>query len=130
MKTTLNLTNEEGLKLVDAMKNVAIGCGWNVDELAESGVMEEYAAVVEAVFSALGIQVLIDGEPEDDDNDEDFDLDDLDFDDDDEDEDEDDSTPQYAVTPKGEFVVRFMEESGCSFEEACEIADVLFGKGE
>lgn len=127
MKTTLNLTNEEGLKLVDALKNVAIGCGWNEDELADSGVMEEYAAVVEAAFAALDIQVLIDGEPEDDD-DEDFDLDDLDFDDDE--EDEDDSTPQYALTPKGEFVVHFMEDSGCSFEEACEIADVLFGKGE
>lgn len=126
MKTTLNLTNEEGLKLVDALKNVAIGCGWNEDELADSGVMEEYAAVVEAAFSALGIQVLIDGEPEDDD-DEDFDLDDLDFDDDD---DDDDDTPQYALTPKGEFVVHFMEDSGCSFEEACKIADVLFGKGE
>jgi len=128
MKTTLNLTYEEGLKLVDAMKNVAIGCGWNVDELAESGVMEEYAAVVEAAFTALDIHVVIDGEPEDEDDDEDFDLDDLDFDDDD--EDEDDSAPQYAVTPKGEFVVHFMEDSGCSFEEACEIADVLFGKGE
>lgn len=126
MKTTLNLTNEEGLKLVDALKNVAIGCGWNEDELADSGVMEEYAAVVEAAFNALGIQVLIAGEPEDDD-DEDFDLDDLDFDDDD---DDDDDTPQYALTPKGEFVVHFMEDAGCSFEEACEIADVLFGKGE
>lgn len=126
MKTTLNLTNEEGLKLVDALKNVAIGCGWNEDELADSGVMEEYAAVVEAAFNALGIQVLIAGESEDDDDDEDFNLDDLDFDDDD----DDDDTPQYALTPKGEFVVHFMEDSGCSFEEACEIANVLFGKGE
>lgn len=124
MKTTLNLTTEEGLKLVDALKNVAIGCGWNVDELEESGVMEEYAAVVEAAFAALDIHVLIDGEPEDDD-DEDFDLSDLDFDDDD----DDDDTRQYTLTPKGEFVVMYMNE-GYSFEEACEVADELFGKGE
>lgn len=120
MKTTLNLTNEEGLELLNALKNVAIGCGWNEDELAESGVMEEYAAVVEAAFAALNIHVLIESEPEDDDN-EDFNLDNLvDFDDEDE---------EYTLTSKSEFVIHFMDE-GHSIEETCKVADELFGKDE
>lgn len=45
------------------------------------------------------------------------------------DEEEDEDTTTYSLTPKGEFVLRYLE-AGHTFEEAYEIADLLFGKGE
>ena len=53
--------------------------------------------------------------------------DDEDEDEDEEEEDDDDAV--YSLTAKGEFVLRYME-AGHTFEEACEIANILFGKGE
>lgn len=133
MEMTLNLTFEDGLKVVEAMKDVAIENGWDAEELDECGVLEEYSRVIDAALTAMGINISIDANPscEDEDEDEDFDEEDFDFDDDeDEDEEEDDDdNVVYSLTVKGEFVLRCMEE-GYTFEEACEIADLLFGDGE
>lgn len=133
MKLALNLTFEDGLKVVEAMKNVAIENGWDAEELDECGVIEEYSRVIDAALTAMGINISIDANPscEDEDEDEDFDEEDFDFDDDeDEDEEEDDDdNVVYSLTVKGEFVLRCME-AGNTFEEACEIADLLFGEGE
>ena len=94
MEMTLNLTFEDGLKVFEAMKNVAIENGWNEDELNECGVIEEYSYVVDAALTAMGININIDANSscEDEDEDEDFDEDDFDFDED-EDEDEDEELP-------------------------------------
>lgn len=135
MEMTLNLTFEDGMKVVEAMKDVAIENGWDAEELDECGVLEEYSRVIDAALTAMGINISIDANPscENEDEDEDFDEEDFDFDfDDDEDEDEeedDDDNVVYSLTVKGEFVLRCMEE-GYTFEEACEIADLLFGDGE
>ena len=133
MEMTLNLTFEDGLKVVEAMKETAIENGWDAEELDECGVLEEYSRVIDAALTAMGINISIDANPscEDEDEDEDFDEEDFDFDDDeDEDEEEDDDdNVVYSLTVKGEFVLRCMEE-GYAFEEACEIADLLFGDGE
>lgn len=133
MEMTLNLTFEDGLKVVESMKETAIENGWDAEELDECGVLEEYSRVIDAALTAMGINISIDANPscEDEDEDEDFDEEDFDFDDDeDEDEEEDDDdNVVYSLTVKGEFVLRCMEE-GYTFEEACEIADLLFGDGE
>lgn len=131
MKLTLNLTFEDGMKVVEAMKNVAIENGWDAEELDECGVIKEYSRVVDAALTAMGIEVSIDGTPseeEDEDEEEDFDEDDFDDEDEDEEEDDDDNTV-YSLTAKGEFVLRYMN-AGHTFEEACKIADLLFGAGE
>ena len=133
MEMTLNLTFEDGLKVVEAMKEVAIENGWEADELDECGVIEEYSRVIDAALTAMGIHVSIDATPsyedEDEDEDEDFDEDDFDFDDDeDEDEEEnDDDNVVYFLTVKGDFIRRYME-AGYPFEETCEVAGLLFGE--
>ena len=134
MEMTLNLTFEDGLKVVEAMKNVAIENGWDAEELDECGVIEEYSHAIDAALTAMGINVSINPNPsyKDEDEDEDFDEDDFDFDFDDEEddkEDDEDDSCQYSLTVKGEFALRCME-AGYTFEEACEIADLLFGEGE
>lgn len=132
MEMTLNLTFEDGLKVVEAMKNVAIENGWDAEELDECGVIEEYSRVVDAALAAMGINISIDANPsyEDEDEDEDFDEDNFDFDFDDEEDDNDDNVI-YTLTPKGAFVARALEK-GVSFEDACELASILFddNKGE
>ena len=64
-------------------------------------------------------------EPEEE-NSEDFDEDYFDSEDNKED---DDDNVVYSLTVKGKFVLRCVE-AGHTFEEACEIADLLFGEGE
>ena len=96
MEMTLNLTFEDGVKVVEAIKEVAIKNGWDTEELSESGVIEEYARVVDAALTAMGIHIRIDGNPSYEDEDEDFDEDDFDFDFDDE-EDEDMESIIYDV---------------------------------
>ena len=160
MKLALNLTFEDGLKVVEAMKNVAIESGWDAEELDECGVIEEYSRVIDAALTAMGIEVSIAGKPEvedenkycdsaadcyfcnsddeeDDDQKEEVDAFGLPMDywsefDEDNDADENtehDDSCRYSLTAKGEFVVRYME-AGHTFEEACKVADILFGKGE
>lgn len=133
MEMTLSLTFEDGLKVIEAMKNVAIENGWDAEELDECGVIEEYSRVIDAALTAMGINITIDNNPSFEDEDYDEDEDDFDFDDyedeDDEEEDDEDNSCQYSLTVKGEFVLRYME-AGNSFEEACEIADLLFGEGD
>ena len=125
MEMTLNLTFEDGRKIVEAMKNVAIENGWDAEELDECGIIEEYSCVVDAALTAMGINIRIDANPSCEDEDEDFDEDDFNLDD----EEDDDDNVTYSLTVKGEFVLRYME-AGYPFEEACEVADILFGEGE
>ena len=93
MKTTLHLTFEDGLKVVDALKNVALENGWEEDEIVESGVIEEYSRVADAALTALGFNLEIENTsdeeedfPEEEEEDEDFsdedDDDDFHFDED------------------------------------------------
>ena len=150
MKMNLDMSFEEGMNVVNALRECAINNGWDEDELDECGVMEEYTSAVDAALTAMGISVNIAGEPEvedDDENkycdsaadcsfcnsdDEDWDEDEEDgyfnSDDDDEGEDEED-TRLYTLTPKGEFVVRALE-AGIDFENACAIANILFRENE
>ena len=124
----LTLTANEGRKVLDALVDVALAHGWDEDELEESGVLEEYSSAVDAAMEAMGLGVSI---VPDDDDDDDEEEDEEEFDSLwGEDEDEDEDTEVYSLTEKGKFILHFMEDSGCSFEEACEIADTLFGKGE
>lgn len=133
MEMTLNLTFEDGLKVVEAMKETAIESGWNAEELDECGIIEEYSRVIDAALTAMGINVTIDANPSyvDEDEDEDFDEDDfdLDFDDEEDEEEDEDDNVVYSLTVKGDFVLQYMN-AGHTFEEACEIADFLFGDGE
>lgn len=156
MEMKLNLTFEEGMKIVEAMKKVALEHGWDAKELGECGVIEEYSHVIDAALTAMGVEVRIAGEPEakdedkycdsaaddyfcnsdDEDEDSEEEVDDFglpadywsEFDEDNGEEDDDDTTA-YSLTAKGEFVLRYMQY-GHSFEEACGIADILFGEGE
>lgn len=132
MKMNLNMNFEEGMNVVNALRECAINNGWDEDELDESGVMEEYTSAVDAALTAMGISVSIAGEPEVEDEDDDEEWDENEengyFDSDDDEEDDGDTTA-YSLTAKGEFVVRYME-AGHTFEEACAIADLLFGEGE
>ncbi len=123
----LTLTANEGRKVLDALVDVALAHGWDEDELEESGVLEEYSSAVDAAMEAMGLGVSIvpDDEEEDDTDEEESDS----LWGEDEDENEDEDTEVYSLTEKGKFVLRFME-AGHSFEEACEIADALFGEDE
>lgn len=93
MKLALNLTFEDGLKVVEAMKNVAIENGWDEDELDECGVIEEYSHVIDAALTTMGIEVSIDGTPSKEDEEENEDFNENDFEDEDEDEDNDEELP-------------------------------------
>lgn len=125
MKMNLDMTFEEGKKVIEALHECAIKNGWNEDELDASGVMEEYTSAVDAALTAMGISVNIDNESdaEPEDNDEEWT------------EDEEggyfnsDDSCSYSLTPRGEFVVRYME-LGHPLEEALKIANILFGEGE
>lgn len=152
MKTTLNLTYEDGLKVIEAVKNVAIENGY-AGELEESGIIEQYTSAVDAALAAMGISVSIAGEPEVEDDDESkysdaaadcYFCNSVDeavdafgvptdywstFDEDNNDDEEEEDTTNYSLTPKGEFVLRYLE-AGHSFEEAYEVANLLFGKDE
>lgn len=70
MKINLDMTFEEGKKIIEALRECAINNGWDEDELDESGVMEEYTSAVDAALTAMGISVDIATEPEVEDEDE------------------------------------------------------------
>lgn len=136
MKMNLNLTFEEGMKVVEAMKKVALENGWKAEGL--DGIIEEYSGALDAALTAMGIEVRIAGEPEAEDEnkycdsaaDDYFCSSDEDEDNDEEDdEEEDDDNTVYSLTAKGEFVLRYMQY-GHTLEEASKIADILFGEGE
>lgn len=137
MKMNLDMSFEEGLNVVNALRECAIENGWDEDELDESGVIEEYTSAVDAALTAMGISVSIASEPEVEDDDADSDDEEWDedeeggyFNSDDEDEDEDEEDEcLYSLTPKGEFVLKALE-AGIAFEDACNIANFLFDNGE
>ena len=128
MKMNLDMTYEDGLKVVEALRECAIKNGWEKDELDDCGIMEEYSAVVDAALTAMGITVNIDKEPKVEDEDEHCDAAaDCYFCNSDEDENDDDC--EYALTPKGEFIAQLLED-GVPFESACELANFLFDDDE
>lgn len=133
MKMNLDMSFEEGMNVIEALRECAIESGWSENDLDKCGVVEEYAYAVDAALTAMGINISIDVNPscEDEDEDEDFDEDDFNFDfDDEEDEDEEeDDNVVYSLTPKGEFVARALD-AGISFEDTCELADILFDDNE
>ena len=59
MEMTLNLTFEDGLKVVEAMKEVAIENGWDAEELDECGVIEEYSRVIDAKKTEMEIRRIL-----------------------------------------------------------------------
>lgn len=73
MKMNLDMTFEDGMNVIEALRKCAIEHGWNEDELDECGVIEEYSSVVDAALTAMGISVSIDNKPEVEDDD-DFDY--------------------------------------------------------
>ena len=83
MKMNLDMTFEEGKKIIEALRECAIKFGWAKEDLDECGVIEEYTAAVDAALTAMGISVDIATEPEVEDDD--------DFDDEEWNEDEEDS---------------------------------------
>lgn len=97
MKMNLDMSFEEGMNVVNSLRECAINNGWDEDELDECGVIEEYTSAVDAALSTMGISVSIDSKPENDDSDEEeWDEDEeggyfnSDYEEDDEDEDDDD----------------------------------------
>ena len=109
MKMNLDMSFEEGLNIIEALRECAINNGWDENELNECGVIDEYCRAVDAALTAMGISVSIDNEPKAEAEDEDenqycdsaadcffcnSDEEDDDFNsDDDEEEDEDDELP-------------------------------------
>jgi hypothetical protein len=88
MKMNLSLNFDEGMAVVDALRDCAIEQGWDENELEDSGVIEEYSKAVDAALKAMGINVYVDTELDDDD-DADDDEDSIEgYEDEDEDEDE------------------------------------------
>lgn len=63
MKMNLDMSFEEGLNVIEALRECAINNGWDEDELNECGVIEEYTSAVDAALTAMGISVSIDNEP-------------------------------------------------------------------
>ena len=90
MKMNLDMSFEEGMNVVNSLRECAINNGWDEDELDECGVIEEYTSAVDAALSAMGISVSIDSEPTVDDEEQDEDEEEISFNSDYEDEEEDD----------------------------------------
>lgn len=96
----LTLTFEEGLKVVEAMRNAAIDNGWEPEEFDECGAIEEYGHMLDVAMKAMGFELRIESEP---------------------------SEPRRTV--KDDFIERYVKE-GNSYEQAVEIADLLFDDEE
>ncbi len=62
MKTVLNLTADEGMEIVKALRNVAVENGWHEDELEDCGVLMEYGAAIDAALAAMGISINFDAD--------------------------------------------------------------------
>ena len=63
MEMTLNLTYEEGAKVIHALKDVALKQGWSEEDIVDAGILEEFSEVVDAALEAMGIKVSIDASP-------------------------------------------------------------------
>ena len=125
----LNLSATEGRKMLYTLRDFAIKRGWDEDELEESDVLAEYGAAIDAAMNAIGLTIEINPNEEDEEDDEDdFNFEEDNFEDDEDGEDDSDDC-QYTLTVKGDFVLRYIK-AGHTFEEAYEIADLLFGNGE
>lgn len=89
----LTLTFEEGLKVVEAMRNAAIDNGWEPEEFDECGAIEEYGHMLDVAMKAMGIDFSVNTNPACEDEAKDSDEEDFDFnfdDEEDEDKEEDD----------------------------------------
>lgn len=118
MKAILKVTNEEGKKMLEAMKKVALEFGWEEEDLADCGILQEYGRAIDRALAVLGFEINIEGESSDDEDEE------YDFDDEDELEDCEDYDSE-----DDEFFLDLIEK-GYSVEAALAITDFLFGKCE
>ena len=118
MNIKVHVTTKEMYEVFDAVANTAVNHGWEKSDL--SSLMEDFSALIDAALAAMHIEIVVD-EDEDD-----FDFD---FNDSEDDEENEDDDVTYSLTPKGEFVLRYMK-AGHSLEEAYKVADLLFGEGE
>ena len=125
MEMNLRLNNDEGMKLLTAVKSVAAKYNRNPDS---SDTMEEYGEVVEAALTAMGINVSINGKPKVEDENKYCDsAADCYFCNSEEEEEDDDVV--YSLASKRKFIRQYVD-NGHAFEEACLVADILFGKME
>jgi len=134
MKMTLDMTFEDGKKVLDALRDCAIDNGWAEDGLEESKIMEEYTSAVDAALTAMGISVNISHEPDEDENKYCDSAADCYFcnsedEEDEEEEEEEEDTCQYTLTPMGEFVARALD-AGIAFEDAVNLAKIVFDNDE
>ena len=110
----IELTLNEGMNVAKAFRDTAIA--WGCAEEAIQPVVEEYAAAFDAAMKAIGIKLVVNTVAE---------------------ENEDKSNDNIiseannpyppALTVKDDFILHYMKE-GYSFDEALEVADILFGK--
>ena len=123
MKTILKVTNEEGKKMLEELKNVALEFGWEEEDFANCSILQEYGRAIDRAIAVLGFEINIEEESSDD-EDEEYDFDDEDELEDCEDYDGEDDEPSNA-----EFFLDLIEK-GYSVEAAQAITDFLFGKCE
>ena len=126
-KMNVYLNSEEGLDVIDALRDCAVEQGWDEDELDDSGVVEEYVHAVDAALKAMGINVYIDPELDDDD-DADDDEDSIEgYEDEDEDEDEDDEMDVDDFRSQLEFLVKEDEDGNRGIPEsvAHEVVEII-----
>ena len=109
MKMNLDMSFEEGMNVVNSLRECAINNGWDEDELDECGVIEEYTSAVDAALSAMGISVSIDSEPTvDEEQDEDEDEEAISFNSDYEDEDDEEDDEDDDELPSDDEVFRMI----------------------
>ena len=123
MKAILKVTNEEGKKMLEELKNVALEFGWEEEDLANCSILQEYGRAIDRALAVLNFEIDIEEESSDD-EDEEYDFDDEDELEDCEDYDGEDDEPSDA-----EFFLDLIEK-GYSVEAAQAITDFLFGKCE
>lgn len=123
-KMNVYLNSEEGLAVVDALRDCAVEQGWDEDELDDAGVIEDYIAAVDAALKAMGINVYVD--PELDDADDDADSIEG-YEDGDEDEDEEDEMDVDDFRSQLEYLVKEDGEGNRGIPEsvAREVVEII-----
>lgn len=125
MKMNLSLNFDEGMAVVDALRDCAIEQGWDENELEDSGVIEEYSKAVDAALKAMGINVSVDPELDDDDDvgDDEDSIEGYE----DEDEDEDDEMDIEDFRSQLEYLVKEDEEGNRGIPEsvAREVVEII-----
>ena len=122
-KMDVYLNSEEGLAVVDALRDCAIEQGWDEDELDDAGVVEEYVNAVDAALKAMGINVSVDPELNDDDDEDSIEG----YEDEDEDEDEEEEMDVDEFRSQLEYLVKEDEEGNRGIPEsvAREVVEII-----